>query len=563
MAQDEGKKDEEKLEFTLEGETPGYISLDQARVLAMRTAREAPGAYGRRFRNVPMAFEVAEDEETEDHYVVTLSFRPEGEFTGTPGQEQFFIEKTGTVEVRQVLSLPRLAEVRRFPVVPVGIGLLAVVIAVVLVVVFAVGGGGRGGDQIPVVSALPTEPLPTTVTLVPEAVALPTATPRPSSTSPPALAPTPPATQVTVTILPTPAPGTLPVVVFQNGLVIEEFGPGRYSGVEDTYIAEDAPSTKFVAETSLYSQIDPTGQVLASEVLIRFDLSTLSSDILIKQAILSLHRHPNHFDAGGTFRALEITSPLALRQVTWNNFDRRIIGDSIGQFTIEPLSIYAGSWHEMDITDAVRRWIASPAQNHGFILEKLPGTEFTLEMAFFSADYTSDGTPGGKALTPKLTIDFGASPQPTTTPTPTPTPSPTPIPPTLIPKPTNGRITFMRYNEIYVMNADRTNVPPLTANSAIDQSPAWNPSGSRIAFNSNRHGNHEIYVMDANGSNQVRLTNITYREESPAWSPDGSRIAFRSERDLNWDIYFINSHRPAIGVRGTSGKYVVQTTMGT
>ena len=59
MVEEEGKKEEDKFEFTPEGEAVAYISLDQARVLAMRTAREAPGGYGRRFRNVPMAFEVA------------------------------------------------------------------------------------------------------------------------------------------------------------------------------------------------------------------------------------------------------------------------------------------------------------------------------------------------------------------------------------------------------------------------------------------------------------------------------------------------------------------------
>ena len=51
MAEDQGKE-EEKQEFTPEGETLGYISLDQARVLAMRTARETPGAYGRRFADI-------------------------------------------------------------------------------------------------------------------------------------------------------------------------------------------------------------------------------------------------------------------------------------------------------------------------------------------------------------------------------------------------------------------------------------------------------------------------------------------------------------------------------
>ena len=52
MAEDEGKQ-EEKFEFTTEGEALGYISLDQAQVLAMRTAREAPGVYGTTYRDSP------------------------------------------------------------------------------------------------------------------------------------------------------------------------------------------------------------------------------------------------------------------------------------------------------------------------------------------------------------------------------------------------------------------------------------------------------------------------------------------------------------------------------
>jgi len=106
MAEDEGKKNEEKFEFTHEGEVLGYISLDQARVLAMRTAREAPGNYGPNFRDAIMAFEINEEADTEDHYVITLSYRPQGDFTGSQGQEQFFIQKEGIVAHRQVLSLP-------------------------------------------------------------------------------------------------------------------------------------------------------------------------------------------------------------------------------------------------------------------------------------------------------------------------------------------------------------------------------------------------------------------------------------------------------------------------
>lgn len=101
------EEQDEKLEFTPEGETLGYISLDQAQVLARQTAREAPGTYGSSYDGVPMAFDVVESEETEDHYVITLSFRPQGEFSGRPGREQFFIAKEGNVADRQVVALPK------------------------------------------------------------------------------------------------------------------------------------------------------------------------------------------------------------------------------------------------------------------------------------------------------------------------------------------------------------------------------------------------------------------------------------------------------------------------
>ncbi len=84
MAEDQGK-DEEKFDFTGEGEAIGYISLAQARVLAMQTARETPGEYGSQYQGVSMAFEVVVTAEEEDYYTITLSFRPQERFSGTAG----------------------------------------------------------------------------------------------------------------------------------------------------------------------------------------------------------------------------------------------------------------------------------------------------------------------------------------------------------------------------------------------------------------------------------------------------------------------------------------------
>jgi hypothetical protein len=53
VAEDKNNE-EEKFDFTTEGE--GYISLDEARVLAMRTAVETPGNYGSAYQGVGMLF---------------------------------------------------------------------------------------------------------------------------------------------------------------------------------------------------------------------------------------------------------------------------------------------------------------------------------------------------------------------------------------------------------------------------------------------------------------------------------------------------------------------------
>ena len=109
MAQDGDK--EEKLEFTPEGETPGYISLDQARVLALQHARDNREIYGR-YAEREMVWEELSAEESEDYYRVRLSYRPARAFRGRPGVEQFTIDKMGPIELRQVVSEPRPSDTR-------------------------------------------------------------------------------------------------------------------------------------------------------------------------------------------------------------------------------------------------------------------------------------------------------------------------------------------------------------------------------------------------------------------------------------------------------------------
>ena len=96
--------------------------------------------------------------------------------------------------------------------------------------------------------------------------------------------------------------------------------------------------------------------------------------------------------------------------------------------------------------------------------------------------------------------------------------------------PDGSRIAFVRnaygMGEIYVMNADGTKKRRLTRNRAFDAGPVWSPDGRRIAFRSDRNGQTAIYTMNADGSDQTKLTRSTTPQGGPTWSPGGSRIAF-------------------------------------
>lgn len=94
------------------------------------------------------------------------------------------------------------------------------------------------------------------------------------------------------------------------------------------------------------------------------------------------------------------------------------------------------------------------------------------------------------------------------------------------------------------MDADGSNQTRLTPDvrveghpdqTPLNQLPRWSPDGKRILFLSNRDGKGNLYLMDADGSNLTKLTDRYDPPVAPAWSPDGERIVFAAfER---WNAY--------------------------
>lgn len=145
-------------------------------------------------------------------------------------------------------------------------------------------------------------------------------------------------------------------------------------------------------------------------------------------------------------------------------------------------------------------------------------------------------TPTPQTPTSTTPPDTPTVPPPTAT-TPPPAPTITPIPTT--PPTVNGKIAFdsTRDNgrgattDIYIMDADGSNVRRLTSNSVQEDEAEFSPDGQWIAYErKNSNGNWDIYAMRIDGSSNQFLV----EGRNPAWSPDGAYIAYAT---IQFDIW--------------------------
>ena len=95
-----------------------------------------------------------------------------------------------------------------------------------------------------------------------------------------------------------------------------------------------------------------------------------------------------------------------------------------------------------------------------------------------------------------------------------------------------------RRNHIFALDLPSGRISQLTSGSNHhDQHPKWSPDGRRISFVSSRGGNFDLYVMNADGTNVMRLTDHPANDFDPIWMPDGQSLIFSSERDSRSDLY--------------------------
>jgi Tol biopolymer transport system component len=105
--------------------------------------------------------------------------------------------------------------------------------------------------------------------------------------------------------------------------------------------------------------------------------------------------------------------------------------------------------------------------------------------------------------------------------------------------PDNESIIWRRFNpdgnsaEIWTMRLDGSEARQLTADSMVAWGPYFHPSGDYIIYSSNvlGHANFELFMVDTEGLREpVRVTNTAGTDILPVFSPDGRSLAWSTTR---------------------------------
>ena len=84
-------------------------------------------------------------------------------------------------------------------------------------------------------------------------------------------------------------------------------------------------------------------------------------------------------------------------------------------------------------------------------------------------------------------------------------------------------------SDIYVIDADGTDLRQLTHREGADYHPRWSPDGRELLFVSTREKGSQVWRLPIGGGEAVQVTDFSPGVEDPRWLPDGKRIVFFSE----------------------------------
>ncbi len=84
------------------------------------------------------------------------------------------------------------------------------------------------------------------------------------------------------------------------------------------------------------------------------------------------------------------------------------------------------------------------------------------------------------------------------------------------------------------------------ARNGEDNDPSLSRDGTQLLYSSTQHSRvSSIYLRPLNGRATRQITTAFHNDMFPVFDPTGSRIAFASQRTGNWDIFVVEAARPS------------------
>jgi hypothetical protein len=176
--------------------------------------------------------------------------------------------------------------------------------------------------------------------------------------------------------------------------------PGPVDGI-DAHMKEIESNVNFgstpdfIAYTWTFNSVQSEGRSL-----IKFDLSMLPINAIILDAKLSLYHNPTSYSAGhsGVNHSFlkVVTGAWNENTVTWATMPPTTSANAV---YLDTSSSTNQNYLNIDITSHIASWHASPATNHGFMIENVLKTLYR-SMKFCSSDHPTS------SLRPKLVIVY-------------------------------------------------------------------------------------------------------------------------------------------------------------